>query len=653
MTRAALVALTLGSLLAAPAHAGERWPLWPSELTRLTEPLFTSADDAIVVTETSKLHSLRALERYPTELVADTLVAALADRAVAVRREALQACLDRSLLRCIPAAVTQWQAGTTPDASVRIAAMRVIALDAATTPAHADIVLSALRDPDESLRAEAAHTLARVAWPSGQATRVRTALIGKLADSAPPVRRAAARAIGLLGPVADSASTPTSTNPANPAPRFTDPAPIALARLLTDPDPQVRQDAAETLGALADPRAAPPLIRALDTGDEAYVSRAMVIALGLLPGPDVDAALLRMLDAPPRGLTYRVIAEALGRRPAASPAVIDGLVARLREDTLQPYVFESLLLLGEAAGPALRAARDRGLEPPLDLAVRRLLAALDPPSTAATITPTWPGADDRDAWHLRLAGPDALPAAAALAALAPAWLGPAAARALARDHGPHARRPWLLALAAQPRAVLPADDSVSHAHLAALAGDPSLAAGDRCLALAALARPRPGKPSATVTAAISRAAADHSPDVRACAAAETRDPADLDGLLRDESPRVRATAAFVLAACPRPLPASTQSRIAALAARDPHPGVLRSAQAALTHLGDRETTCAWHLREVGEPTRNTSLGWIDATWRPAPDAPAQQLRLPVVPLAGTRWLLLPGADRLTPTRPLQ
>jgi len=681
---AALVTLAVTLLVPGTTHAGDRWPLWPSEVTRLTEPLFAAENsDVLIATEASKLHALRALDRYPTELVADTLVAALADKAVAVRREALQACLERAVLRCIPAAITQWQAGATPDASVRIAAMRVIALDAGTTPAHADILLSALRDPDESLRAEATHTLARVTWPTGQLPRIRTALLGKLADSAPPVRRAAARAIGLLGP-------PPPAEAPN-APRFTDPAPLALARLLTDPDPQVRQDAADALGALGDPRAAPPLIRALETGDEAYVSRAMVIALALLPGPDVDAALLRLLDAPPRGLTYRVVAEALGRRPHASAGVVDGLVARLREETLQPHVFESLLLLGEAAAPALRAAESRGLEPPLALAVRRLLAALTPPTAAATAgPPRWPEPTDRDAWHARLAGPDALASAAELGKLSPAWLGDAATHALARDHGPELRRPWLLALAAATRALLPEADRVTAAHLARWTADATLAPLDRCLALAALARPRPGKPHPHVTATVARAAADLDPAVRACAAIETRDPVDFAGLLRDDSPRVRATAAFVLASCPRRVPLATQSLVAAMATRDPHPGVLRTARVALAALATPPTApCTWQLLDVGEPTRQgaATIGWIDLTWQPTAEATAEPasrpsgpepasppsgpepasrpsgpepasrpsgpelLRLPVHPVGEHRWLLLPGAARLTPVRP--
>jgi len=642
-----LAGLALTALLATPAqaHAGDRWPLWPSEVTRLGEPLFAADDkDLLVATEASKLHALRALDRYPTPLIADIVLAGLEDRAVAVRREALQICHERALLRCIPAAVAQWQAGSTPDTSLRIAAMRVIALDAGTTPAHADLVLGALRDPDEAIRAESAYTLARVTWPSGQAQRVRTTLIGKLTDTAPPVRRAAARALGLLGPQQPATPAPNAPN----APRFTDPAPLALARLLTDPDPQVRQDAAETLGALGDPRAAPPLIRAIETGDEAYVSRAMVIALGLLPGPDVDAALLRLLDAPPRGLTYRVVAESLGRRPTASPAVVDGLVARLREDALQSYVFESLLLLGDAAAPALRAAQSRGLEPPLDLAVRRLLAALTPPTTPASTAPSFPPAADRDAWHRQLTGTNPLAAAAELARLAPDWLGLAAAGAFSRDHGPALRRPWLLAVAVQPRAILIRANPVTAARLATWSADASLPALDRCLALAALAR---GEHDARATAAIARAAADASPSVRACAAVETRDPVDFAGLLRDGSPRVRATAAFVLAACPRRVPPATQAIVADLATRDPHPGVLRTARAALARLqSPHNTPCTWHLRDAGEPTRNdaTSLGWVDATWQPTDTAEPELLRLPVHALGDRRWLFLPAAERLTP-----
>ncbi len=618
-------------LVAGEAQASDRWPLWPSEVTRAAAALH--AGKTGIVLEAHKLQALRSLERYPTALVGAQILAALEDGTASIRREALQACLERLMQECIPAALTEWRAET-GEPAVRIAALRVLALAGAS---QTTVLLAALRDLDESVRAEAAHTLARVAWPEDVLPRVRTALIGKLADTAPPVRRAAARSLGLLGPPAVSGKA-----------RATDPAPLALARLLPDPDPQVRQDAADALGNLRDPRAAPPLLRALETGDEVYVSRQMILALAALPGPEVDAALLRLLDAPPRGLTYRNVGEALGRRPAPSPALIDGLVARLREEALQPFVLDILLMLGDAAAPALRAAQTRGLEPPLALAVTRLLSALTPP-TEPPPTPPWPAADDPTAWARRLTATDvtgALAAAAALADLSPRWLAPAAAAALARLSGPAPRRPWLLALAAS-RHAQPVDP-LTPARLAGWSGDLTLAPLDRCLALAALARTDRAHAHLRVTA-LTAAASDLSPAIRACAAAAARDPVTLAGLLHDPSPRVRALASFTLAACHVDLPADIHAELARLALTDPHPGVAQAAAAA-TLRPSLAGPCRWQLVDAGEPTvRNTStdpgLGWVDLTWRDQP------LRLPVEPLGDHRWLLLPSSDLAVLTPP--
>ena len=692
--------LALGLLFAAPAHAGERWPLWPSEVTRAAEPLRVGeARQLLVVPEAHKLQALRALERYPTALVAPILLESLTDGTASIRREALQACLERVLLECIPGALRQWHSET-PDTGARIAALRVLALDAPTAPGRPELLISALRDPDESVRAEAAHTLARVTWPDDLLLRVRTALIGKLADTAPPVRRAAARSLGLLGPLpgrpaarsaargdppADLPAAPTPSSPATPAPsaptgpapsppdllaapatspgpapaaprdpglRLADPAPLALARLLADPDPQVRQDAAEALGNLRDPRAAPPLLRALEAGDEVYVSRAMVLALAALPGLEVDAALLRLLDVPPRGLTYRTVGEALGRRPAPSPALVDGLVARMREETLQGHVLDVLLLLGDAAAPALRAARARGLEPQLERAVDRLLAALTPPTDPPRWRTPWPDPADRDAWHRRLGDArEGLAAAAALALAAPPWLGPAAAGALARELGPAQRRPWLLALAAAARPHIPDDDAVTHARLAAWAGDPGLAVLDRCLALAALTHGHARSGADLAAATLAAVAADPRPAMRACAAAATDDDPLLAALLRDESPRVRAAASFHVAACPLPPGRATQATIARLAAQDTHPGVVRAAQAALARLrAPSPERCDWQLIDLGEPRPRTQaegagLGWVDLRWHD------RDLRLPAEPLGERRWLLFPGLDDAAPLGP--
>ena len=496
-------------------------------------------------------------------------------------------------------------------------------------------MLAALRDADEAVRAEAAYTLARVPWPADQVTRTRTALIGKLVDSAPPVRRAAARSLGLLGPP-----------PVGAAGRVADPAPLALARLLTDPDPQVRQDAAEALGNLRDARAAPPLLRALEAGDEVYVSRQMILALATLPGPEVDAALLRLLDTPPRGLTYRNVAEALGRRPTPSKPLIDGLVARMREEALQPFILDTLLLHGAAAAPALRAARARGLEPPLALAVDRLLAALTPP-TRATPGPAWPAPDDRDAWHVRLRAPDALAAAAVLAEASPPWLGPAAAGALALPHGPPQRRAWLLALAASTRN-LPEHDALTPARLAGWVADPGLAPIDRCLALAGLGRADRAHAELR-DRTLAAAASDRDPTMRACAATTARAGTTLAGtilagLLHDPSPRVRALASFTVAACPVEVPRDTHAELARLALADPHPGVARAARAAVTRPSAIDR-CRMQLLDLAEPSTpgdGIGPGWVELEWR------GQVLRLPALPVGTRRWLLLPGTEPVAP-----
>nr|WP_276603316.1 HEAT repeat domain-containing protein [Nannocystis pusilla] len=257
-------------------------------------------------------------------------------------------------------------------------------------------------------------TFAAASWPKDQLAIVRTNLIAKLSDPAPEVRRAAAHGLGVLGP-----DDPRSGRSDGALP---------LTRLLVDPDPQVRQDTADALARLRDPRAAPALLRALQVGDETYVGRSLLHALAALPGPaaaagkpgdgpdglDVDAELLRLLDAPPRNLLPRHVAEAIARRRTPGAALAEGLVARLREDALrqteahalrQPAL-DALLGLGESARPALTAALARGLEPPLEREVRRLLAALDPPRTAVVFAPPWPADAERDAWQRALAQPD-------------------------------------------------------------------------------------------------------------------------------------------------------------------------------------------------------------------------------------------------------
>lgn len=587
------VVAALALLLAADAAAepARRWPLWPSEVSRAAEPLVGAPDsDLRLVRDSRRVAAVRDLDAFATPLVASILVAALEDRSSAVRREVLQACLERQLVACAPAARKIWQSEL-DDPALRVAALRVVVL--APDPDRIQLFLTALRDPDALIRAEAMRTFAAASWPKDQLAIVRTNLIAKLADPAPEVRRAAAHGLGVLGP-----DDPRSGRSDGALP---------LTRLLVDPDPQVRQDTADALARLRDPRAAPALLRALQVGDETYVGRSLLHAFAALPGPapaaagkpgegpdglDVDAELLRLLDAPPRNLLPRHVAEAIARRRTPSAALAEGLVARLREDALrqteahnlrQPAL-DALLGLGEAARPALTAALARGLEPPLEREVRRLLAALDPPRTAADFTPPWPADADRDAWQRALTDPDPaarLRAGAALGQRAPDWLGGAAGLRLELAGGAEWRRPWLLALASAP--AWAAVDTALPARLALWADDLALASADRCLAVAALARLRHG--GATFLRVAARQAAAADPGVRACtagalawASARAADPL-LAGLLRDTSARVRTSAALALACRDRPDP-EFAPQLALMAARDPEPAVLRAVELA-------------------------------------------------------------------------
>lgn len=67
---------------------------------------------------------------------------------------------------------------------------------------------------------------------------------------------------------------------------------IALAG--TDPDPQVREAAVASLGAIGDPRGLPAILAACR--DKPTVKRRAVLALAPFEGPEVDAALAEALE---------------------------------------------------------------------------------------------------------------------------------------------------------------------------------------------------------------------------------------------------------------------------------------------------------------------------------------------------------------------
>ena len=532
LPRRILPLLGLVSLVGAPARTiaaepeGHRWPLWPTELDRIGAPLMNDAP------ESERRTALHALQPYATPLVEPLILRALEDPSPQIRRDALQSCADRQMLACVATAERLW-AEPLGDLSGRLYSLRLMLLD--PTPERIGLVLGALRENAPLLRIEAARLLGVTALPAEHGAQVRAALVAKLADPDPEVRRAAARSLSLLG--AREAT-------------------LVLARMLEDPDPQLRRDAAEALGRIADPRALPALLRALDRGDEAYVVRALLDGLILQPGIEVDRRLLELLDAPPGGLKSSGIAQAIGDREAPSRELLDGLILRLREPSLRSDLLTALLHMGDAALPAIQAALDRGVEPELAIELERLIRARNLPTDAPLRSrERLPAADEREAWHerLRRGEPRRLQAAAALAGLSPPWLLAAITGALPATGDAVGDRPWLVALAVTP-AKAPSRERRLWAAVLQRAQDPRRSVSDRCLAIAAAGN-MPNSARAAFGEPLRTLAGDRRAAIRSCTAfalgrVEGATPL-LAALLDDPSPRVRTAAALALTQ-PRP-----------------------------------------------------------------------------------------------------
>ncbi len=404
---------------------------------------------------------------------------------------------------------------------------------------------------------------------------------------------------------------------------------LAIARLLEDPEPSVRAAAATALGHMRDPRASGALLRAIDGQNEGNVVRAMITALARLPGDDVSEALLRYLDDPPVGVGSLSVAEAIGSRPTPEPALVDGLVARLREPALRAVALRALMWIGAPAEVSLRAALERGVEPELEREVQRLLDALTM-APAAQPEVAWPDADDVDAWTTRLRSADVvtqLRAASALAADPPPWLVGQVHARLQRALPMDGMRAWVAALAALPTAVSFRGDAITPwGRLAALASDETLSEGDRCLATLALGRAQGRRAAALSTATLHALAGDRSARVRSCVALAARDlDPGLTGLfLLDADPRARSAAA-------RALPGAKASAAvvrhrALLAEHDPDPRVRAAAATTVTGTGlvliaEPLARIPWATPQLWIEDAGPVLGTQGAMWTATPRAP--------------------------------
>jgi HEAT repeat protein len=629
--RIATVWALAGALAPMPAGAQPppRWPTWPTEVDRVSAALAHDAEGKGLGGERERVVAIQELDRFATGAILEPLLHALEDASPQVRREALRMCFEREVVACIPGAVHLWEDGGEP--TVRVAALKVLALD--PDPGRAAILIEALRDASEVIRAQAADFLGAAPLAPEVRRRARTALLAKLADVSAVVRRRAVLSLGLLGPGEGT---------------------LSIARLLDDPEPTVQAAAAEALGHYRDPTAVPVLRRSLVAPHEPQVAQAIVDALAVLPDPSVEADLLGLLDDPPAGLDEARIAHAIGRRPEPGEPLLQGLVDRLDEPSRREAALVALLLLGEHARPALEAARVRGLAPAIDVEVQRLLAALDPAPAAAPGT-RWPGPNDRAGWHERLELGDAYTrtrAAWALTERDPPWRVPAALAALARPGPLAGRRPWALVLAGSRARWAALADDEPRARLEGWARDRTASTADRCLALAALgARALDGgRPKPPAWADL---AEDPDAHVRACAAlalGRQGDLSQLPGLLVDDHARVRTAAALGVALVePRRLHRATRARLSLLAAQDPDAAVRAAARRALARGpddGPRPDAPGFFL------VRAEPYAWRDPPDTIEVDDGEDHLWLPAEGAGPWRWALVPGLQKAQARMPV-
>ncbi len=617
-----LVAVT--TLVGGAAVGAPRTPTWPTEVDRVATPLLAVQTPGEASDDSERIAAVRELTAFTTESIADTILLALDDPAMQVRREALGVCYLREIAACVPRAAQLWRDGR--ETTLRIAALRVVAM---APKGHAGLLRDALRDPAESIRAQAAQFLGWSPLQPDDRERARAALLAKLADLSAVVRRHVVDSLGLIG---DGDAV------------------LPIARLLDDPEPTVRAAAATALARLHDDRAVPPLRRALDDPNEPQVTKALVRAVAQVGDDEVEEDLLAMLDDPPQGLDTALVADAIGRRPEPGRTLVEGLVTRLREPAQRRAALDALQMLGERAHPQLRATAKRGLEPPLAVEVDRLLGK---PGRSLPTTPSPPAATDVSGWYRRLhdgALDERLTSGAQLGALGPSWLAGAVEGHLHPRASLERHRGWLVALATTTAPVA-TESTAPWVRLAGWASDSGRALGDRCLAVAALSAAGSPRARAIAKRSIQDSASARSPTLRACAAlaaARLGDGTTVAWTLADPAARVRTAAALGAAKGDLELSDDAVGRLQILAVADEAGEVRRAARLALRRRATRSVDAPSFVL-VPAP----EFPWVG----PAPgiaarledDGREETLEVPAVTLRGLRLGWLPS---LAPQWPL-
>jgi HEAT repeat protein len=275
-------------------------------------------------------------------------------------------------------------AAKSPHASVREAAARALASADLST---ARPVLEALKnDPDSTVAAAAAESLADVLLRSkeddtairaliddlGHPEGDRSALAGMrleqrgrcdhalvdrltqalLASDKPAQRASLATVIGL----ASAGTNPgqekfagrvhvLSRGAARPSDAYTKPVPALMQVLGSDPDPMVREAAAESLGMIGAPEAAQALGKALSDPD-AYVRRRAAAALIIVPPDDVRDELVHAATDDSSAAVRRFAVEAMANLDPAEAGNAVMLCLRDRDPEVRRYAAEVLGKIG-------------------------------------------------------------------------------------------------------------------------------------------------------------------------------------------------------------------------------------------------------------------------------------------------------------------
>lgn len=548
------LALTLSFPWAFDDPEQGRWPRWPTEVEVEAAPLRASD----VASDLRRLNAVQALSAYRNEAIEQEVSLALGDPSPAVRRVALDLCAGRGMSACLPGAVRLWEEDV--EAQIRLRALDVVGLFVGSPEGRAveadRIVLDALRDSDELVRAHAASIVRHLEWSEDAVASVRKRLSAKLSDSASRVRQEATASLGQLG---NEQTVPV------------------LVRMLDDADPGVREASAVALGQLGAGQARPALERALERAATPSLAAALVIAVAQLEDPAVDDQLIAWMDDPPTGIpqSRHALVRAIGQRAAPSDALVDALIERMRDldGPLRDAALSALLVLGDRAMPRVDAALAAGVEPHIRLDLERVRAA----ATVEVVPPV----------EVEQAEGEPLPLSPPPDGLDPSqWLQWAIER-----RGAQEQRDPMIAVAVADNPFGDRRGTFILGRLAHAAGDPQRSTHDRCLAVAALAAglgdpaSRANRPRRRFRRAarglLDGLAQSEAAHVRACVAmALARDtgPSDatLVGLSRDPAARVRAAAVVALGAR-----GIQSTRVLGAADRDADPRVAAAAQAVL------------------------------------------------------------------------